>query len=126
MLKSVVDTTEFERNIKAIKDGVGGKRLADAVMAGGLVIEGGAKILCPVDTGTMRSSIKTVLVVSEAQRAEVDIGPSVHYAPYVELGTRYWPSGHPFLRPAADEYGGRAGVAVIGELGRAIAMVTGP
>lgn len=77
--------------------------LADAVMRGleaiGLVAEGHAKELCPVDTGRLRNSI------SHATEGDaVYIGTNVEYAPYVELGTSRM-AARPFLRPAAESYG---------------------
>lgn len=65
----------------------------------GLLAEGYAKKLCPVDTGRLRNSITHEVVSGR----EVHIGTSVEYAPYVELGTRkQHPS--PYLKPAAQDH----------------------
>lgn len=65
----------------------------------GLVAEGHAKELCPVDTGRLRNSI------SHATDGEaVYIGTNVEYAPYVELGTSRM-KARPYLRPAAENFG---------------------
>lgn len=64
----------------------------------GLVAEGYAKRLCPVDTGRLRNSI-THTHDDEAAY----IGTNVEYAPYVEFGTRRQ-TAQPFLRPAAEEH----------------------
>lgn len=57
----------------------------------GLVAEGYAKKLCPVDTGNLRNSITHQ--VDEGEPA-VYIGSNSEYAPYVELGTGiYYPGG---------------------------------
>ena len=68
----------------------------------GLVAEGYAKRLCPVDTGRLRNSITHAL-----SGKDVYIGTNVSYGPYIELGTSRR-SERPFLRPAAtnhaDEY----------------------
>lgn len=48
----------------------------------GLAAEGYAKLLCPVDNGTLRNSI-THTVVGE----DCYIGTNMEYGPYVELGT---------------------------------------
>lgn len=66
----------------------------------GLVAEGYAKKLCPVDTGNLRNSITHQVVLNGAVTTspevinisldgtgEVYIGTNVEYAAYVELGT---------------------------------------
>lgn len=55
----------------------------------------------PVDTGAMRSSIHTVF--PDAARLTADIGPTVHYAPYVEFGT-IQNRAQPFMGPALDRH----------------------
>lgn len=56
----------------------------------GLVAEGYAKKLCPVDTGNLRNSITHV--VDEGEPAEY-VGTNNEYAPYVELGTGKYAEG---------------------------------
>ncbi len=57
----------------------------------GLVAEGYAKKLCPVDTGNLRGSITHQVQESEGA---VYIGSNREYAAYVELGTgKYYPGG---------------------------------
>ena len=57
----------------------------------GLVAEGYAKKLCPVDTGNLRNSI-----THEVSENSAYIGTNSEYAPYVELGTgMYYPGGRP-------------------------------
>ena len=65
----------------------------------GLVAEGYAKKLCPVDTGRLRNSITHVL----ASEDTVVIGTNVEYAPYVHEGAR-GRAGVPFLRNAAQNH----------------------
>lgn len=92
----------------------------------GLVAEGYAKKLCPVDTGNLRNSITHV--VDEQEPAAI-IGTDNEYAAYVELGTGiyaeggggrptpwvyqdakgnwHYPRGNkaqPFLKPAAADH----------------------
>lgn len=78
--------------------------------------EGHAKQYCPVDTGTLRNSIRRE---AESSRSEA-IGTDTLYAPYVELGHhqqpgRYVPAigkrlvrefvpGKPYLRPALENH----------------------
>lgn len=57
----------------------------------GLVAEGYAKRLCPVDTGNLRNSITHLVDISELL---CRIGTNSEYAAYVELGTgKYYPGG---------------------------------
>ena len=56
----------------------------------GLVAEGYAKKLCPVDTGNLRNSITHV--VDEQELAAI-IGTDNEYAAYVELGTGIYAEG---------------------------------
>lgn len=91
----------------------------------GLVAEGYAKKLCPVDTGNLRNSITHV--VDEQEPAAI-IGTNNEYAAYVELGTGIYAEGggrptpwvyqdakgnwhytrgnkaQPFLKPAAADH----------------------
>ena len=70
----------------------------------GLVADGYAKKLCPVDTGNLRNSITHVV---DEQEPAAYIGTNVEYAPYVCLGTIHM-KAQPFLKPAvaanANEY----------------------
>lgn len=76
--------------------------LADQVEVGlekiGLVAEGYAKRLCPVDTSRLRDSI-THTTDSKAAY----IGTNVDYAVYVEMGTVRTPA-QPYLKPAAEDH----------------------
>lgn len=56
----------------------------------GLVAEGYAKKLCPVDTGNLRNSITHV--VDEAERVAY-IGTNSEYGAYVEMGTGKYVAG---------------------------------
>lgn len=61
-------------------------------------VESQAKVLCPVDTGRLRSSI-THAVGVDGQGLYADIGTNVVYGIFQELGTRYM-SAQPYLVPA--------------------------
>ena len=78
----------------------------------GLVAEGYAKMLCPVDTGRLRNSITHQ--VNDSEKA-VYIGTNVEYAPHVELGT-YKASAQPFLAPAAQDHAAEYRAIIEGEL----------
>lgn len=64
----------------------------------GLLAEGNAQALAPVDTGRLRDSI-THVVDDNA----VTIGTDVEYAAYVELGTSKH-AEQPYLRPALADH----------------------
>ena len=61
-------------------------------------IEAEAKRNAPVRTGRLRASIRTV----KRGDAHYTVGTNVHYAPYVEFGTRKM-AAKPYLRPAARQ-----------------------
>lgn len=66
----------------------------------GLIGEGYAKKICPVDTGRLRNSISHT--VRETEQAAY-IGTNVTYAPFVELGTRRQ-KAQPYLKPAVADH----------------------
>ena len=66
----------------------------------GLVAEGYAKKLCPVDTGNLRNSITHV--VDEQEPAAI-IGTDNEYAAYVELGTGIYAEGGGRPTPWVDQ-----------------------
>ena len=66
----------------------------------GLVAEGYAKKLAPVDTGNLRNSITHT--VDEEEPAAY-IGSNVEYASYVCLGTIHM-KAQPFLKPAVNDH----------------------
>lgn len=69
----------------------------------GLVAEGYAKKLCPVDTGNLRNSITHM--VSDGEKAAY-IGTNSEYAVYVECGTGiYYPGGRQTPWTYQDENG---------------------
>lgn len=72
------------------------KKIPAALEECGLVAEGFAKRLAPVDTGTLRNSI-THTTSGETEY----IGTNVEYAPYVEMGTSRT-RAQPFLQPAIE------------------------
>lgn len=84
----------------------------------GIILEGEVVNWCPVDTGRLKGSITfatsslRTLAKSPAQQPDavsepdddytLHVGTNVEYAPYVEYGTKRFPTGQPFLRPAMD------------------------
>lgn len=92
---------ELKDNSEEVKSLMVGA-LARALEKIGLIAEGYAKRLCPVDTGRLRNSI------THTDDGEFEyIGTNVEYAPYVELGTSRT-RAQPYLKPAvvdhANEY----------------------
>jgi hypothetical protein len=91
----------------------------------GLVVQGYAKNLSPVDSGRLRASITTAssdgrrtkpsgkgavdtdYISAPRDKGETFVGTPVEYGPYVEYGTR-GTYAQPFLRPALDMAKGRA------------------
>lgn len=71
----------------------------DGLEAGARVIETHAKVLCPVDTGTLRTSI----MVDEVTPTRAVIAPHTEYAEHVEFGTSRQ-AAQPYMRPALDEH----------------------
>lgn len=104
--------TIIEDNTDEFRDGLDAA-LTRALEKVGLVAEGYAKRLCPVDTGRLRNSITHAMEGSEA----VVIGTNVEYGPYVELGTSRQ-KAQPFLRPAAQDHVGEYRRIIEGELRR--------
>ena len=120
-----VDFTDNSKEVLAAMH----EAAARALEKCGLVAEGYAKKLCPVDTGNLRNSITHT--VDEQEPAAI-IGTNNEYAAYVELGTGIYAEGgggrptpwvyqdakgnwhytrgnkaQPFLKPAAADHAGQ-------------------
>ena len=78
----------FEKDLKATER---------AVYLATLKAEAEAKKICPVDTGRLRSSI-----THKVEGLLGEVGTNVHYAPYVEFGTRKM-KAQPYLKPGGEE-----------------------
>ena len=76
------------------------RAVATALDVCGLLGEGYAMKICPVDTGHLRRSIS--YTVREDEQAAY-IGTNVTYAPFVELGTRRQ-KAQPYLKPAVSDH----------------------
>lgn len=64
----------------------------------GLEAQNAARRYCPVDTGRLRSSIRSSGAKRDARGWVVTVGTNVEYAAYVEFGTRRM-RAQPYLRP---------------------------
>ena len=118
-------TRQLIEKMKSLR-GDSGDVLDRALLEAGEKVRVRAVLLCPVDTGELRSSIR----VQRLSRGVVAVGTNKEYAPYVEYGTgtlgdsavphtskqewRWqdeqgnWHTSHgspaqPFLRPAVNE-----------------------
>ena len=90
---------QFTDNSKEVSEDIKAALLR-AMETCGLVAEGYAKKLAPVDTGNLRNSITHD--VDDGEPAAY-IGTNVEYAPYQELGTIYM-AAQPFLKPAVADH----------------------
>ncbi|KUO66123.1 MAG: hypothetical protein APF84_12440 [Gracilibacter sp. BRH_c7a] len=80
----------FQRAIKDMS-----KRREQAVEEACIMIEADAKLLAPVDTGTLKRSI-THAVKSDEKSTQGSVGTPVEYAIYAERKK-------PYLEPAVDQ-----------------------
>lgn len=88
----------------ARKEKTVGARASAALRKTALGIERDAKIIAPVDTGALRSSISTDFSGNAAAgRMSAEIGPTVDYAHFVENGTSRM-APQPYMRPAAERH----------------------
>lgn len=94
-----IDIVVNTDNTKAVQQGIEAA-IAHALETIGLMAEGYAAHLCPVDTGNLRASITHEV---DATEKVAYIGTNVEYAPYVELGTSRQ-KAQPYLRPAAADH----------------------
>ena len=90
---------QFTDNSKEVSDNIKAALLRGLETCG-LVAEGYAKKLAPVDTGNLRNSITHAV---DEEEPEAYIGTNVEYAPYQELGTIHM-AAQPFLKPAVADH----------------------
>lgn len=93
--------TISQNNVSVIQEAIR-RTVATALEEIGLVAEGAAKRLCPVDTGRLRNSITHAFVKED----EIAIGSNVEYSLYVHEGTSRR-GGTPFLTQAVQNNAGR-------------------
>lgn len=68
----------------------------DTIKLNGSELQRGAQRVVPVDTGDLKRSINLSI---KYQGLEARVKPSMHYAAYVEFGTRYM-AAQPYMRPS--------------------------
>jgi signal-transduction protein with cAMP-binding, CBS, and nucleotidyltransferase domain len=82
--------SEFVEVIKAVK-----KQMERAVEESVVIVEADSKLLCPVDTGTLKRSIAHEVNSSE-NKVKGAVGTNVDYAYFAE-------KKQPYLEPAVDQ-----------------------
>ena len=101
---SDINTLEIvEDNTEAVIEALG-EAIGRALEEVGLVAEGYAKKLAPVDTGRLRNSITHSIDPDDLMAY---IGTNVEYAKHQELGTSKMQAangGRGYLRPAANDH----------------------
>lgn len=79
------------------------KKIAGRALGPGMaVLVSDARREAPVDTGRLRSSIGSEIVMGSGSEIIGKVGSKVEYASYQEYGTRYQ-KGKPYLRPAVEK-----------------------
>jgi HK97 gp10 family phage protein len=86
---------ELKANLEKITE-TKRQRVKEVVGVSGLNVQRNAKLLCPVDTGTLRNSI-----MADFEELTATVHTNIPYAPYVEFGTRKM-AAEPYLTPAAE------------------------
>ena len=95
-IKLTVDDEAIKRLSAAIDQAV-----TTGLLKGAYEVERQAKIFSPVDTGTLRRSIKTENVKKNNNKYSIAVSPSVAYAEFVERPGPVRRTGQrPFLAPA--------------------------
>lgn len=116
-----VDGSEVIIQLDTIASNVLPEAIRKALEQSCLIVEGDAKVRCPVDSGQLRQSINHKVEDRTGQ-----VSTNVEYAPYVEIGTGIYSSGgrqtpwvyqdtkgrwhrtsggkpHPFMKPALEQ-----------------------
>lgn len=78
---------ELAADFARLENAVRGPLLANAAMAGAMVIESEAKRRAPRRTGTLIRSIHSEVTEKDAVSAAAAVGTNVEYGPHVEYGT---------------------------------------
>lgn len=96
---TVRGSEQLRRNLDRLAGSQRRQAQQDGLEAGARIVETYAKILVPVDTGTLKSSI----MVDEVTPMQAVIAPHTDYAEHVEFGTSRM-AAQPYMRPALDEH----------------------
>ena len=104
---TVRGSSELRRNLNRLRGNERRRAQQDGLDAGARIVETHAKVLVPVDTGTLRNSI----MVDEVTPDRAVIAPHADYAEHVEFGTSRM-AAQPYMRPALDQHEGEILAAV--------------
>ena len=119
-----VDAAELLAALTRLGDVVRGRAVRDALMAGGLVVEGAAKLnIIEYDFIDTAATLNSTAAREGRGEDEVEIGPATEYAVFGELGIGQ--SEKPFMRRALEENQGVVGEVVARELREAIRRAAG-
>lgn len=105
-----VDSDAFMRDLRAHM-AVMVVESENALRATGYAVQNAARMLCPVDTGRLRSSIFS-RSGRDSRGYFVEIGTNVSYAAFVEFGT-FKSRAQPYLIPALAQATGFLRAAII-------------
>ncbi len=119
-----VDVSGLQAALSRLDEATRGRALSGAAMAGGLVVEGAAKMNIIeydfIDTGATLNSTQAREGDTDG---ESDVGPATEYAIFGELGIGQ--SAKPFMRRALEENQAQIVQAVADELREAIRRAVG-
>lgn len=123
-----VDIRDLSAALGQLEAATRGRALTGAAMAGGLVVEGAAKMNIIeydfIDTGATLNSTQAREGRAGEDAAEIEVGPATEYAIFGELGLG-GQSEKPFMRRALEENQAQIAQAVAEELREAIRRAVG-
>lgn len=116
----IVGADKIVKRLKAM-DNKASEILMQAAKKGGKIILEDAQNKCPVDTGTLRDSLKIAENISKPTKADVklDYDRKIKYGAFVELGAKGRP-GNPFMRKAVDDNIERINKAITEDITKAV------
>ena len=82
MRVSVSTSIANSRNLNSINDA-----LISGVSTAAMLVQGSAKNKAPVDSGTLRQSIRADKAKIQGENVTATVSTNLEYAPYVEFGT---------------------------------------
>ena len=82
MRVSVSTSIANSRNLNSINDA-----LISGVSKAAMLVQGSAKNKAPVDSGTLRQSIRADKAKTQGESVTATVSTNLEYAPYVEFGT---------------------------------------
>lgn len=96
-----MDSSDIRALSQSLGDGATRLESQARALVRGMTIELASRIsgAAPVDTGFLRSSVDYTM---SNDRLTGIVGPTAHYAIYLENGTRFM-SERPFVNPSADQ-----------------------